>query len=31
MAMTADQTPVKFNVRVNQYRYSYADLLRIWH
>ena len=28
--MTADQTPVKFNVRVNQYRYSYADLLRIW-
>ena len=28
--MTADQTPVKFNVRVNQYRYSYEDLLRIW-
>lgn len=22
--------PVKFNVRVNQYRYSYEDLLRIW-
>ena len=22
--------PVKFNVRVNQYRYSYDDLLRIW-
>ncbi len=28
--MTTDQTPVKFNVRVNQYRYSYEDLLRIW-
>ena len=28
--MTADQTPVKFNVRVNQYRYSYEHLLRIW-
>lgn len=28
-----DQTahaPVKFNVRVNQYRYQYEDLLRIW-
>jgi alkanesulfonate monooxygenase SsuD/methylene tetrahydromethanopterin reductase-like flavin-dependent oxidoreductase (luciferase family) len=23
-------SPVKFNVRVNQYRYSYEDLLRIW-
>ena len=23
-------SPVKFNVRVNQYRYSYDDLLRIW-
>ncbi len=22
--------PVKFNVRVNQYRYSYEDLLRVW-
>ena len=22
--------PVKFNVRVNQYRYSYDDLLRVW-
>ena len=30
MAETANQTPVKFNVRVNQYRYSYEDLLRIW-
>lgn len=30
MAMTADQAPVKFNVRVNQYRYGYEDLLRIW-
>ena len=28
--MTMDQAPVKFNVRVNQYRYSYDDLLRIW-
>ena len=24
------QSPVKFNVRVNQYRYSYDDLRRIW-
>ncbi len=24
------QPPVKFNVRVNQYRYGYDDLLRIW-
>ena len=24
------QPPVKFNVRVNQYRYGYEDLLRIW-
>ena len=24
------QSPVKFNVRVNQYRYGYDDLLRIW-
>lgn len=30
MAATANQAPVKFNVRVNQYRYSYEDLLRIW-
>ena len=30
MATTADPAPVKFNVRVNQYRYSYEDLLRIW-
>ncbi|MDE2786792.1 MAG: LLM class flavin-dependent oxidoreductase [Chloroflexota bacterium] len=30
MAMILDQAPIKFNVRVNQYRYSYADLLRIW-
>lgn len=28
--MTADRATVKFNVRVNQYRYSYEDLLRIW-
>ena len=26
----ATQPPIKFNVRVNQYRYSYGDLLRIW-
>ena len=30
MVTTANQSPVKFNVRVNQYRYSYEDLLRIW-
>ncbi len=30
MAATANQPPVKFNVRINQYRYSYEDLLRIW-
>ena len=30
MTATANQSPVKFNVRVNQYRYSYEDLLRIW-
>ena len=24
------QTPVKFNVRINQYRYGYDDLLRVW-
>ena len=30
VATTANQAPVKFNVRVNQYRYSYDDLLRIW-
>ncbi len=30
MAATANQLPVRFNVRVNQYRYSYEDLLRIW-
>lgn len=30
MAETMNQAPVKFNVRVNQYRYSYESLLRIW-
>ena len=30
MTAPANQQPVKFNVRVNQYRYSYGDLLRIW-
>ena len=30
MTASANQQPVKFNVRVNQYRYSYGDLLRIW-
>ena len=24
------QPPVKFNVRINQYRYGYDDLLRVW-
>ena len=24
------QPPVKFNVRINQYRYGYADLRRVW-
>ena len=24
------QPPIKFNVRVNQYRYGYDDLLRVW-
>ena len=26
----SSQPPVKFNVRINQYRYSYQDLRRIW-
>ena len=30
MATALKPLPVKFNVRVNQYRYSYGDLLRIW-
>ena len=30
MIPLTDQPPVKFNVRVNQYRYGYDDLLRIW-
>ena len=30
MAKTANQPPVRFNVRVNQYRYPYEELLRIW-
>ncbi len=30
MTATANQSLVKFNVRVNQYRYSYDDLLRVW-
>ena len=29
-AIVTNQPLVKFNVRVNQYRYQYADLLRIW-
>ena len=28
--LMVNQSPVKFNVRVNQYRYSYDDLRRIW-
>ncbi len=30
MAAQSNPPTVKFNVRVNQYRYSYDDLLRIW-
>ncbi len=30
MTMPTDRPPVKFNVRVNQYRYSYENLQRIW-
>ena len=30
MTDTPSRPPVKFNVRVNQYRYGYDDLLRIW-
>lgn len=30
MTTPTDPSPVKFNVRVNQYRYSYEDLRRIW-
>ena len=30
MATQSGNPPVKFNVRVNQYRYGYDDLLRIW-
>ena len=30
MTTRTNPAPVKFNVRVNQYRYSYEDLLRIW-
>ena len=30
MSIQSADAPVKFNVRVNQYRYSYEDLLRIW-
>ena len=30
MASPIDAPAVKFNVRVNQYRYSFEDLLRIW-
>ena len=26
----SSQPPVKFNVRINQYRYSYDDLRRVW-
>ncbi len=26
----SSQSPVKFNVRINQYRYSYDDLRRVW-
>ena len=30
MATQSGNPPVKFNARVNQYRYGYDDLLRIW-
>ena len=30
MSIQSADAPIKFNVRVNQYRYSYEDLLRIW-
>ncbi len=30
MSIQSADAPVKFNVRVNQYRYSYEDLLRVW-
>ena len=30
MASASVNAPVKFNVRINQYRYGYEDLLRVW-
>lgn len=30
MITTQSEPPVKFNVRINQYRYSYDDLRRVW-
>ena len=30
MTTVTNNPPVKFNVRVNQYRYSYEDLQRVW-
>lgn len=30
MTTETQPLPVKFNVRVNQYRYAYEDLLRVW-
>ena len=30
MTTQSDRQALKFNVRINQHRYSYADLLRVW-
>ena len=30
MTATTGSPPLKFNVRINQHRYAYADLLRVW-
>ena len=30
MPTESNRPPVKFNVRINQYRYGYDDLLRVW-
>ena len=29
-SQTGNQRPLKFNVRINQHRYGYADLRRVW-
>ena len=30
MSTSTGSPPLKFNVRINQHRYAYADLLRVW-